>query len=181
MPRKCPIELTSEKIQELLDVAKPRVNMSLKTAVRVFKKASYTEIADAVEYQHKGFGYGTKYCGEAYAWQAVFNTIMWLYSDKSYSTEAVRDIMDLPLYEQIYMPIAGASNTYPEVVRRNILRYIRRMISNGAGIDNLPATPEVSMRFFLYYEVLRTARRIMYADIDKYAAERTSTFWRGKS
>ena len=129
MPIRSPLELNSEKIQELLKVASPRVNMSLKTAVSVFKKASYTEIADAVEYQHKGFGYGTQYCGEAYAWQAVFNTIMWLYSDKSYSTKDVRDIMDLPLYEQIYMPIAGASNTYPEVVRSNILRYVRRMIS----------------------------------------------------
>ena len=179
MPRS-PRELTSEKIQELLDVASPRVNMSLKTATSIFKKASYTEITDAVEYQHKGFGYGTKYCGEAYAWQAVFNTIMWMYSDKSYSTEYARDIMELPLYEQIYMPIAGASSTYPEVVRSNILRYVRRMISKGAGIDNLPTTPEVSMRFFLYYEVLQTARRIMNADVDKYTAERASTFWRGK-
>ena len=179
MPRS-PRELTSEKIQELLDVASPRVNMSLKTATSIFKKASYTEITDAVEYQHKGFGYGTKYCGEAYAWQAVFNTIMWMYSDKSYSTEYARDIMELPLYEQIYMPIAGASSTYPEVVRSNILRYVRRMISKGAGIDNLPTTPEVSMRFFLYYEVLQAARRIMNADVDKYTAERASTFWRGK-
>lgn len=181
MPRRSPLELTSEKIQELLDVAKPRVNMSLKTATSVFKKASYAEITDAVEYQHKVFGYGTKYCGEAHAWQAVFNTIMWLYSDKSYFTEDIRDIMDLPMYEQVYMPIARASNTYPEVVRSNILRYIRRMISKGAGISNLPTTPEVSMRFFLYYEVLQTARRIVNADVDKYTAERASTFWRGKS
>lgn len=181
MPRRSPRELTSEKIYELLDTASPRVNVSLKTAVRVFKKASFTEITEAVEYQHKEFGYDTQYCGEAYAWQAVFNTIMWLYSDKSYSTEAIRDILELPLYEQIYMPIASASNTYPEVVRSNILRYVRRTISKGAGIDNLPTTPEVSMRFFLYYEVLQTARRIMYADADKYTAERTSTFWRGHS
>ena len=181
MPRRSPLELTSEKIQELLKVVSPSANMSLKTAVSVFKKASFTEITDAVEYQHKGFGYGTQYCGEAYAWQAVFNTIMWLYSDKSYTTKDTRDIMDLPLYEQIYMPIAGASSTYPEVVRSNILRYVRRMISKGAGIDNLPATPEVSMRFFLYYEVLQTARRIMNADVDKYTAEHASTFWRGKS
>lgn len=180
MPIRSPRELTSEKIHELLDTASPRVNISLKTAVRVFKKASFTEITEAVEYQHKAFGYDTQYCGEAYAWQAVFNTIMWLYSDKGYSNAAVKDIMDLPLYEQIYMPIAGASNTYPEVVRSNILRYVRRMISKGAGIANLPTTPEVSMRFFLYYEVLQTARRVMNADVDKYTAERASTFWRGK-
>lgn len=181
MPIRSPRELTAEKIHELLEVASPRVNMSLKTAVSVFKKASYTEITDAVEYQHKCFGCGTQYCGEAYAWQAVFNTIMWLYSDKNYSTKDTRDIMDLPLYEQIYMPIAGASSTYPEVVRSNILRYVRRMISKGAGIDNLPTTPEVSMHFFLYYEVLQTARRIINTDVDKYTAERASTFWRGKS
>ena len=181
MPRRSPLELTSEKIQELLEAARPSINMSLKTATSVFKKASFTEITDAIEYQHKGFGYGTRYCGEAYTWQAVFNTIMWLYSDKSYATKDARDIMDLPLYEQIYMPIADANSTYPEVVRSNILRYVRRMISKGAGISNLPATPEVSTRFFLYYEALQTARHIMNTDVDKYTAEHTSTFWRGKS